>query len=48
MKTDNQAAIKHLEPKQSIASAKYVNFRVKFICDYARNRSSSPSTWSRA
>ncbi|KAG3017102.1 hypothetical protein PC121_g11432 [Phytophthora cactorum] len=36
MKTDNQAAIKHLEPKQSIASAKYVNFRVKFICDYAR------------
>jgi len=36
MHMDNQAAIKQLESEDSMASAKHVDIRIKFICDYAR------------
>jgi hypothetical protein len=36
MPMDNQAAIKQLESEASMASAKHVDIRIKFICDYAR------------
>uniref|UniRef100_A0AAV1T532 Integrase catalytic domain-containing protein n=1 Tax=Peronospora matthiolae TaxID=2874970 RepID=A0AAV1T532_9STRA len=36
MLMDNQAAIKMLESEGSMASAKHVDVRMKFICDYAK------------
>jgi hypothetical protein len=36
MHMDNQAAIKQLKSEDSMASAKHVDIRIKFICDYAR------------
>ncbi|GMF48730.1 unnamed protein product [Phytophthora fragariaefolia] len=36
MHMDNQAAIKQMESEGSMSSAKHVDIRIKFICDYAR------------
>jgi hypothetical protein len=36
MHMDNQVAIKQLESEGSMAIAKHVDIRIKFICDYAR------------
>lgn len=36
MHMDNQAAIKQLKSEDSMASAKHVDIRIKFICDYTR------------
>lgn len=36
MLIDNQAAIRQLETEESMSSVKYVDVRMKFICDYAR------------
>ena len=33
---DNQAAIRQLEAEDSISSAKHVDVRIKFICDYTK------------
>ena len=45
VKMDNQAAIKQLENQKSMASAKHVNIRFKFICDYAHAQAVHTTTF---